>query len=82
MPAPSLFSVAIIGLLAGLAARWIVGRRQSTFASLVTGLAGALLGAFVGEVLGLPANSLLTLALLSFAGAAAVLSLTVLISRR
>ncbi len=82
MPAPSLFSVAVIGLLAGLAARWIVGRRQSPFASLTVGVLGAVLGTAVGEMLGLPVTTLPALALASVAGAAAVLSLTVLIRRR
>lgn len=81
MPTPSLFSFAIIGLTAGLTARWIVGRRQSTFASLLMGMVGAVLGVTLGDALGLPVSGWLVLALVSFAGAAAVLSLAVLIKR-
>lgn len=82
MPAPSLFSVVVIGLLAGVAARALVGGRRSLFASLMAGLLGAVLGTGVADLFDLPMNGLIPLAAASLAGAAALLSMTALILRR
>ena len=82
MPAPSLFSVVVIGLLAGVAARGLVGGRRSMFASLMTGVLGAVLGLAVADRFDLPMNGILPLAAASLAGAAALLSMTALILRR
>lgn len=82
MPGPSLFSIVVIGLLAGALSRRLVGGRQSTFASLLAGVAGAALGAAVAGGLGLPVDNLAAFALAAFAGAAALLSLLALIPRR
>ena len=74
MPLPSLFGVALIGLLAGTVARWLLGRRQSLSANLAVGVAGAILGAVVVEWVGLP------IAGLAITFGAAVLGALVLIS--
>jgi uncharacterized membrane protein YeaQ/YmgE (transglycosylase-associated protein family) len=83
MPGPGLFSLAVVGLLAGALARGLVGRRLSTFATLLTGLAGALAGAVAAEALGLAASgSLPALAVAALAGSTLLLSLFALLVRR
>lgn len=82
MPAPSLFSVLVIGLLAGALARGLVGGRRSLFASLVTGVCGALLGGMVATLLRLPMDGLIAVAAAALAGAAVLLSLAGLVFRR
>lgn len=82
MPGPSLFSIAVIGLLAGVLARALVGGRRSLFASLLIGLAGAVLGAVAAGALGLPVDSLVGLSAAALAGSAALLSLVALATRR
>ena len=82
MPPQSLFVVAVIGLLAGFAARWLLGRRGSSFASLGLGLAGATLGAIAAELLRLPMGSLLPFAAASLCGATVLLAVRALAPRR
>ena len=83
MPGPTLFSLAVVGLLAGVLARGLVGRRLSLFASLLTGVAGALAGALAAEALGLPAvSSLGVLTVCALAGATLLLSVFTLVARR
>ena len=72
-----------VGLLAGVLARGLVGARLSLFASLLTGVAGALAGTLAAEGLGLPAaSSLAVLALAALAGATLLLSIFTLVLRR
>src|SRR5215217_295821 len=82
MPAPSLFSVVVIGLLAGVAARRLVGGRRSLFGSLVAGVLGAMLGTTVAGLFDLPMTGLLAVAMAALAGAAALLSAAELVFRR
>lgn len=82
MPPLSLFVIAVIGLLAGVVARWIVGRHGSTFAALGLGVAGALAGVLVGGLLGLRIESLLSFAAAAVCGATTLLALTALAFRR
>lgn len=82
MTPPSLFLVTLVSLLAGMLARELAGRRLSSFATLVTGLSGAILGATMASALGLPLNGLFAFAAAALAGAAALLSVMRLVQRR
>lgn len=82
MAPPSLFLVVIVGLLAGMLARRLVGRRGSPFGALVAGLSGAVLGVSVAALLGLPIESLAAIAAAALAGAAALLAAMGLVQRR
>jgi len=82
MAPPSLFVVVVVGLVAGMLARGLVGRPASSFASLIAGLSGAVLGAGVASALGLPLNGIAALAAAALAGAAALLSVVSLVRRR
>ncbi|MES2035608.1 MAG: GlsB/YeaQ/YmgE family stress response membrane protein [Pseudomonadota bacterium] len=82
MTSSSLFLVAVVGLLAGALARGVVGWRGSRFASLVVGLAGAVLGATAASALGLSLNGLPAFVAAALAGAAALLSMMTLVQRR
>ena len=75
MPSQSLFVVALVGLLAGLVARWLLGRRSSTFAGLGLGLAGAAAGAAVAAALGLPVEHLPPFVAAAICGATGLLAL-------
>lgn len=81
MPPLSLFVIAVVGLLAGVAARWIVGRRGSTFAAMGLGLGGALAGEVAGTLLGLPIESVAAFAGAALCGATAMLALAALAVR-
>lgn len=74
MPPQSLFVVAVIGLLAGITARWIIGRSGSSFAGLGLGVAGALAGGVAGALLGLPMSNLAAFAAAALCGATALLA--------
>lgn len=74
MSGPGLFAVAVIGLLAGVLARALIGGRRSVFACLGLGLAGALVGCSVAGLLGLDLDSLPAFSLAALAGAAALLA--------
>jgi uncharacterized membrane protein YeaQ/YmgE (transglycosylase-associated protein family) len=74
MSGSGLFAVAVIGLLAGVLARALVGGRRSLFASLCLGLAGALVGSAVAGLLGLGLDSLPAFSLAALAGATALLA--------
>jgi uncharacterized membrane protein YeaQ/YmgE (transglycosylase-associated protein family) len=82
MPDKSLFALAVTGLLAGVLARALVGRRQSLFASLGFGLLGALGGAAAAGLLGLPTDSPPTFLIAALAGATLLLSIYALVVRR
>lgn len=82
MPGSSLFSVAVIGLLAGALSRRLVGGRQSLFASLGLGLAGALLGTLAASLLGLPLTGLAGVAAAALAGAVTLVAIAGLIPKR
>jgi hypothetical protein len=82
MPSQSLFVIAVVGLLAGIAARWIVGRRGSTFGGLLLGLAGSGAGAAAGVLAGLPVDRLLPFAGAAVCGSTALLALAALASPR
>lgn len=81
MPLPSLFGVVLIGLLAGTAARWLLGRRQTVFASLTVGVAGAILGAVVIDWLALPIAGLVVMLGAAVLGSVALLSILTLLRR-
>lgn len=74
MSGSGLFAVAVIGLLAGVLARALMGGRRSLFASLCLGLAGALVGSAVAGLLGLGLESLPAFSLAALAGATALLA--------
>lgn len=82
MPGYSLFFLVLVGLLAGVTARAVVGRRQSLFASLLTGLAGAAAGGGLAALLGLPLDHPAAFAAAAVGGAVLVLSLVALVFRR
>ena len=74
MSGPGPVAVAVIGLLAGVLARALMGGRRSMFACLGLGMAGALVGSSVAGLLGLDLNSLPAFSLAAMAGAAALLA--------
>jgi uncharacterized membrane protein YeaQ/YmgE (transglycosylase-associated protein family) len=74
MSGSGLFAVAVIGLLAGVLTRALMGGRRSRFASLCLGLAGALVGSAVAGLLGLGLDSLPAFSLAALAGATALLA--------
>lgn len=82
VPSQSLFVIAVIGLLAGAAARRVVGRRGTTFGSLALGLAGSFIGTIVGAFLGLPIASAGAVVVVALTGATALLALAALVQRR
>ena len=82
MSGPGLFAVVVIGLLAGVAARVVIGGRRSMFACLLTGLAGAVLGPAVGTLLGLEIEGVAAFALATLIGATGLLAVGALIPRR
>jgi len=82
MQGPSLFSIVVIGLLAGVLARALIGGRRSLFASLLAGVGGAVVGTVAAGWLGLPVDSLAALSAAALAGSAALLSLMALMPRR
>ncbi|MFZ5669887.1 MAG: hypothetical protein ACOY4K_10360 [Pseudomonadota bacterium] len=82
MSGPGLFILAAIGLAGGLAGRWIVRGRQSTFAALVAGVLGLALAVPAAEALGWTARGGLPLALAAAAGATVLLALARVMTRR
>ena len=74
MSGSGLFAVAVIGLLAGVLTRALMGGRRSMFASLCLGLAGALVGSAVAGLLELGLDSLPAFSLAALAGATALLA--------
>ncbi|MDP2259700.1 MAG: hypothetical protein Q8J89_08300 [Caulobacter sp.] len=82
MSGPGLFAVVVIGLLAGVLARALLGGRRSMFACMGLGLAGALAGSTVANLLDLDVNSLAALAVTTVAGATALLAIGGLTPKR
>lgn len=82
MSGPGLFSIAVIGLLAGAVAHGVVGRRRSLFVSLLVGLGGALAGVLVGGGLGLAIAGLPAFAAAALAGSVTLLALVALLPKR
>jgi uncharacterized membrane protein YeaQ/YmgE (transglycosylase-associated protein family) len=82
MSEPGLFAVAVIGLLAGVLARALVGGRRSIFACLGLGLAGALVGSATAGLLGLRVDGAPAVALAALTGATALLAVLGLIPNR
>lgn len=82
MSEPGLFAVAVIGLLAGVAARALLGGGRSMFACLGLGLVGALAGSLVADLLGLDVGGFTAFAATTLVGATALLALIGLMSKR
>lgn len=82
MPAQSLFVVAVLGLLAGFAARRLLGRRGSSFGGLGLGVAGAAAGVVAAALLGLSVESLPAFTVAALCGATVLLALAALALRR
>jgi uncharacterized membrane protein YeaQ/YmgE (transglycosylase-associated protein family) len=82
MSGPSLFAAVVIGLLAGVLARALIGARHSLFACLGLGLAGVVAGTSVAALLGLNINGFPALSATAAAGATALLALIGLMPKR
>lgn len=82
MSGPGLFAVVVIGMLAGVLARALLGGRRSTFACLGLGLAGAVTGASAAGLLGLEVGGLAAFALAALTGATALLTVVGLMPKR
>ncbi len=82
MSGPGLYAAVVIGLLAGVLARALLGGPRSLFACLGTGLAGALIGSSVAGLLGLAVNGLAAFSATALAGATALLALGGLLPKR
>lgn len=82
MSEPGLFAVAVIGLLAGVLARALLGGRLSAFACLGLGLGGALVGSLVAALLGLDVTGPAAFAATALAGATTLLALIGLMPKR
>lgn len=77
-----LYGVVLAGLLAGWAARRLVGRPMGLFAALLLGLAGAALGSAIAEALGLRFQGLLAGLVIATVGATLILAVAALVIRR
>jgi uncharacterized membrane protein YeaQ/YmgE (transglycosylase-associated protein family) len=82
MSGPGLFAAVVIGLLAGVLSRALLGGRRSMFACLWTGQAGALIGVSAAGLLGLDVGGLAAFALAALAGATALLAVVGLMPKR
>lgn len=82
MSGPGLFAVVVIGLLAGVLARALLGGRLSMFACLGVGLAGALAGSSTASLLGLDVSGLAAFAATALAGATTLLAVIGLMPKR
>ncbi|MDO9473339.1 MAG: hypothetical protein Q7J28_09805 [Caulobacter sp.] len=82
MSGPGLFAVVVIGLLAGVLARALLGGRRSMFACLGLGLAGALAGSTVADLLGLHVSGVAAVAATALTGATALLAAARLMPKR
>ena len=82
MSGPGLFAAVVIGLLAGVLARALLGVGRSMFACLWTGLAGGVIGISVAGLLGLEVGGLAAFALAALAGATALLTVVGLMPKR
>ncbi len=82
MSGPGLFAVVVIGLLAGVLARALLGGRLSVFACLGLGLTGALAGSSAAGLLGLDVSGLAAFVAAALAGATALLALIRLMPKR
>lgn len=82
MSGPGLFAAVVIGLLAGVLARALLGGRRSMFACLGIGLAGGVIGVSVAGLLGLEVGGLAAFALAALAGATALLTVGGLMPKR
>ena len=82
MSGPGLFAAVVIGLLAGVLARALIGARHSLFACLGLGLAGVVAGTSVAALLGLNINGFPALWATAAAGATALLALIGLMPKR
>ena len=82
MSGPGLFAAVVIGLLAGVLARALLGGRRSMFACLGIGVAGAVLGASAAGLLGLEVSGLAAFALAALTGATALLTVVGLMPKR
>lgn len=82
MSGPGLFAAVVIGLMAGVLARALIGGRRSMFACLAVGLAGAVTGASVAGLLGLDVAAPAPFALTALAGATALLTLVGMMPKR
>lgn len=82
MSGPGLFAAVVIGLLAGVLARALLGGRRSMFACLGIGLAGAVTGASAAGLLGLDLAGLAPFALAALTGATALLTVVGLMPKR
>lgn len=82
MSGPGLFAAVVIGLLAGVLARALLGGRLSMFACLGLGLAGALAGSSAAGPLGLDVSDFAPFATTALAGATALLALIRLVPKR
>lgn len=82
MSEPGLFAAVVIGLLAGVLARALLGGRRSMFACLAVGLAGAVIGSSAAGLLGLEMDSLAAFTLTALTGATALLTVIGLMPKR
>ncbi len=82
MSGPGLFAAAVIGLLAGVLSRALLGGRRSMFACLGIGLAGAVAGTSAAGLLGLDVAGPAPFALTALAGATALLTLVGMMPKR
>lgn len=82
MSGPGLFAAVVIGLLAGVLARVLIGGGRSMFACLGIGLAGAVAGTSVAGLLGLEVKGLAAVAAAALAGATTLLAVGGLMPKR
>ena len=79
---PGVFTAAVIGILAGWIAEWVLKRRHDLFTNLIVGVIGSFLGAFIAGRLNIPIQGLVASFVVSTLGALLLLSVLVLLGRR
>jgi uncharacterized membrane protein YeaQ/YmgE (transglycosylase-associated protein family) len=78
-----LFSIALIGLFAGVVASLALGRRRGVFADLLLGVSGAFVGELAAQALDIPrADSFVGVLIAATIGATLLLGLLSLFRRR
>jgi len=82
MSGPGLFAAVVIGLLAGVLARALLGGDRSMLACLGLGVAGALAGSSIAGLLGLEVKGAAGLVVTALAGATALLAVGGLMPKR
>lgn len=82
MEQTGLFSVVVVGLLAGWIAQRVLNRHAGIFADLVVGVSGAFVGVWIAEALGITLEGVLGMLVVAVVGAVLLLALAGIVRPR